>query len=64
MLVKLVDFIVISSLLWVFRQLPFLTSLWKLLSVIIELEFDMNHYHDSWVPLYPLLPVSAFELWT
>lgn len=53
MLVKLVDFFVISSLLWVFRQLPFLTALWKLLSVI-ELEFDMNHFHDSWVPLYPL----------
>lgn len=24
----------------------------------------MNHFHDSCVPLYPLLPVSAFEHWT
>lgn len=54
----LVDFFVISNLLWVSRKLPFLVALWKLLSVIIELEFDMNHFHDSCVPLFPSLSVE------
>lgn len=32
-----------------------LVALWKLLSVIMELEFDMNHFYDFCVPLYPLV---------
>lgn len=54
----LVDFFVISNLVWVFRKLPFLVALWRSLPVITELEFDRNHFHNSCVLLYPSLPVE------
>lgn len=54
----LVDFFVISTPLWVFRKLQFLVALWKFLSIITELKFDVNHFHDSCVPLYPSVVVK------
>lgn len=47
------DFFVISTLLWVFRKLQFLIAHWKLLTVIVGMAFDVNHFHDSCVPLKP-----------
>lgn len=38
-----------------------LVALWKSLSAIMELGFDMNHFYDLCVPLYPLVLTKYTE---